>query len=507
MKFDMSRFDSYCEDNRREIKKAQGGLPKSLWETYSAFANCYGGVIILGVSEGKDGSWHMTGLENAAKLRKDFWDTINNKNKVSVNLLSDSDVELLEENGGVVMVIHVPGAKREQKPVYINGDMFNGTFRRNWEGDYHCGRSEVLAMLRDQPEETADMKILQDMTLEVLNLETVHAYRNRHMSYRNEHVWERLRDEEYLERIGAARLSPADQKLHPTAAGLLMFGEEYKILYEFPEYFLDYREVLDPTIRWTDRLQSSSGDWTGNLFDFFFRVYSKLVKDLKIPFKLEGITRVDDTPVHKALREALANCLVNTDFYFPRGIVIRKDAGAIVMENPGSIRTGKNQMLKGGISDPRNKALMKMFNLIGIGERAGSGVPDIYSVWEQQGWDCPEVIEQYGPDRTILKLSFIKSADKKAAIKSGDKKVAIKSGDKKAAINKTEQKLKDIEEYMIPGQEYTTMEIADFVGVKKSRTRALISELVKAGKVEAIGKNRGRRYRKLSGEESCGQEN
>ncbi len=101
-----------------------------------------------------------------------------------------------------------------------------------------------------------------------------------------------------------------------------MFGEEYKILYEFPEYFLDYREVLDPAIRWTDRLQSSSGDWTGNLFDFFFRVNSKLAKDLKIPFYLEGVTRVDDTPVHKALREALANCIVNTDFYLPRGIVI-----------------------------------------------------------------------------------------------------------------------------------------------------------------------------------------
>ena len=49
-----------------------------------------------------------------------------------------------------------------------------------------------------------------------------------------------------------------------------MFGEEYRILYEYPEYFLDYREMLDPTIRWTDRLQSGSGDWTGNLFDFFF---------------------------------------------------------------------------------------------------------------------------------------------------------------------------------------------------------------------------------------------
>lgn len=134
MNFNMSQFDSYREDNRREVKKAKGGLPVSLWETYSAFANCYGGVIILGVKENKDGSWYMTGLENAFKLRKDFWDTINNKNKVSVNLLTDSAVELYEENGNVIMVIHVPKAKREQKPVYINGDMFSGTFRRNWEG-------------------------------------------------------------------------------------------------------------------------------------------------------------------------------------------------------------------------------------------------------------------------------------------------------------------------------------------------------------------------------------
>ena len=211
MNFDMSEFDSYREDNRREVKKAKGGLPVSLWETYSAFANCYGGVILLGVKENKDGSWYMTGLDNPAKLRKDFWDTMNNKNKVSVNLLTDNDVEIYEENNSVIMVIHVPKAKREQKPVYINGDMFNGTFRRNWEGDYHCDRSQVLAMLRDQPEETADMKILQDMPLEVLNSETVRAYRNRHMAYRTEHVWERLSDEEYLERIGAAKLSAGDQ--------------------------------------------------------------------------------------------------------------------------------------------------------------------------------------------------------------------------------------------------------------------------------------------------------
>ena len=45
--------------------------------------------------------------------------------------------------------------------------------------------------------------------------------------------------------------------------------------------------------------------------------------------------------------------------------------------------------------------------MIGIGERAGSDVPDIYSVWENQGWIAPEIIEEYAQDRTILKLLFV----------------------------------------------------------------------------------------------------
>lgn len=363
--FDLSQFNEYKEDNRMEVKKARGGLPDSLWSTYSAFANCYGGVIILGVAEREDGSWYTTGLQDENKLRRDFWNMINNRQKVNINLLVDGDVQTYEMNQDTIIVIYVPPAKREQKPMYIRDDLFGGTFRRNWEGDYHCTPGEVKAMLRDQTEEGTDMKILDKMQMDVLNTETVHAYRNRHMAYRSEHVWEQLKDEDYLERIGAARVLHTDGRLHPTAAGLLMFGDEYKILYEYPEYFLDFRELLDPSIRWTDRLQSGSGDWTGNLFDFFFRVYGKLVKDVKVPFKPEGVVRIDDTPVHKAIREALANCLVNTDFYLPRGVVIKKDADSIIKENPGSVRTGKRQMLKGGISDPRNKALMKMLNMIG----------------------------------------------------------------------------------------------------------------------------------------------
>ena len=130
--------------------------------------------------------------------------------------------------------------------------------------------------------------------------------------------------------------------------------------------------------------------------------------------------------------EALANCLVNTDFFVPRSVVIRKERDEIIMENPGYVRLGRDQMLRGGISDPRNKALMKMFNMIGIGERAGSGVPDIFAVWKAQGWKQPVVEETFGVDRTTLTLPL---AGKK---KSGGKKQAIKNKRQKHAKTKTE---------------------------------------------------------------------
>ena len=90
-----------------------------MWDTYSSFANCYGGVIILGIKEEKDGSWRTTGLQNELKLLKDLWDTINNPNKVNLNLLTDVDIDTytIGERKDVIMVIYVPMAKREQKPI------------------------------------------------------------------------------------------------------------------------------------------------------------------------------------------------------------------------------------------------------------------------------------------------------------------------------------------------------------------------------------------------------
>jgi len=87
-----------------------------------------------------------------------------------------------------------------------------------------------------------------------------------------------------LYKIGAIKRSDEDNKEYPTIAGLLTFGEESAIMEEFPEYFLDYREKYDETNRWTDRITSNTGNWSGNIFDFYYRIINKLTADLKVPF-------------------------------------------------------------------------------------------------------------------------------------------------------------------------------------------------------------------------------
>ena len=65
---------------------------------------------------------------------------------------------------------------------------------------------------------------------------------------------------------------------------------------------------------------------------------------------------------------------------------------------------------------------MKMFNLINIGERAGSGVPNIFHVWAEEGWEEPIIEERFDSDRTVLTLSFVKKVAEKSARKKRQKK-------------------------------------------------------------------------------------
>ncbi|MBQ6009481.1 MAG: putative DNA binding domain-containing protein [Kiritimatiellae bacterium] len=384
-----------------ECKDASGGLPDALWESYSSFANTDGGVIILGVKE-VDRKFSIAGVPKAATLIKRFWDGVNNREKVSVNILFDRHVYSVRCRGRDVVVIEVPRADRQDRPVYIGKDMFGGTFRRNGEGDYHCPRESVKAMVRDACVETADACLLEELTVDDLCPKTIRSYRNRFKSKKPEHVWNDLPDEEFLVRIRAARRGE-DGKVHPNIAGLVCFAEFGQIMDVLPDFFLDYREKLSTDTRWTDRVAAHDATWSGNIYDFYMMIYDRITSHVKVPFELDADgLRVEENEIHKSLRELLANALIHADYHGRRGIVIEKQAQTISFANPGIFRVNKVVAVEGGTSDARNSHIFNIFALVDIGERSGTGLADLYGHWKKNKLPAPVIAEEYDPDRVKI---------------------------------------------------------------------------------------------------------
>ena len=387
-----------------ECKDAFSGLPDSLWESYSSFANTDGGVILLGVKE-VDRKFSIAGVPKAATLIKRFWDGVNNREKVSVNILFDRHVYSVKCRGRDVVVIEVPRADRRERPVYVGRDVFDGAYRRNGEGDYKCSREAVLAMLRDASDVTADATVLESLTVADLNADSIRHYREEFSRFRPRLAWNKLSDEEFLKKIGAVGRGD-DGNLHPNIAGLVCFGDFVTIMHELPNYFLDYRERSSDSARWGDRVCASDPTWSGNIVDFFYRIYDKVTSGVKTPFALdENDRRIDETDVHEAVREVVANALIHADYHGRQGIVVEKRFNEILVSNPGTMRISKEVAIEGGRSDPRNAQVFNIFSLIGIGERSGTGLSNLYALWEQHGFSTPIIREEFDPEKTIVNIA------------------------------------------------------------------------------------------------------
>jgi ATP-dependent DNA helicase RecG len=396
------------EDQEIEFKLADGGLPKSIWETISSFANTHGGRIVLGIRQDCD-VFSVVGIRKPDVLIKTFWDTHNSPQKINMPVCKANDVYVLPFQEKKLVVIQVPPAVRQQRPIFINGNPFSGTYKRNFEGDYRCSETEVRQMLRDASDEPADSLILDGFDWDDFDHDTVTAYRNRFASRTPDHPFLAMSDHMMLTQLGAWRKDRRNKQEGVTLAGVLMFGKETSILEALPHYHLDYQERLsdDPEIRWTFRL-TLDGKWTPNLFNFYYRVYNRLVENIDVPFQLDKSSmRREETNVHEALREGLVNTLVHADHQSTKAISIIKQKKFFAFINPGRLRIPKEQLYQGGVSDPRNPTLLKMFQMIGLGEKSGSGFPKILRAWHEQHWVNPVVVENVNLELIRIMLPIL----------------------------------------------------------------------------------------------------
>lgn len=311
----------------------------------------------------------------------------------------------MEHEGRKLLEIDIPAADRHDKPVYVGTDPMKGTYRRDFEGDFLCTEASVRAMFADQRDISVDSEVLEDMELDALNGDTIKGYRVIFEQLHEGHPWNKLMKDEFLIKLKAASKNKRGS-VSPIVAGLLMFGDADRITDVFPDYFLDYREECDDkNVRWLYRTHSNEGDWSGNLFDFFYKVTNRIDDDVAVPFvnRRDGV-RVDRVSIHDALSEAVANALVHANYYGKRGIVIVKHGKKIAISNPGTIRITKEEFYAGGNSDPRNPNLLKIFGFVNVGERAGSGVDKIMTAWEEQNWEKPVYDISLRAERVTLQL-------------------------------------------------------------------------------------------------------
>jgi len=404
------------EGSEIEYKSARGGFPGSFWETYSAFANTEGGLIVLGVKEEANNKFVPDGLTltQAQRFKQDFFDTQNNRNKISADLLKDSHVQMIpvpEQAEQYFLVFDVPRANREQMPVYVGLDPNAGTYKRRDGGDYRCDRDAVRRMIADSNANVpADSRILRGFTYpDDLDLRSLQQFRQLMSSLRPGHPWLAEDDLGLLKKLGAHRRDRQSGQEGLTLAGMLMFGKIDVIQDNdcAPYFFPDYQEVLtqDPDVRWTDRLYPD-GTWEANLFQFFRLVWPRISAGLPRPFQLKNGQRQDETPAHIALREAFINSLVHADYTAPGSLVsIRKPHG-FQFTNPGTLLVSMQQYYEGGTSICRNKSLQKMFSLIGGAEQAGSGAGKIVRGWQSAHWTRPYLDVRDDPDRVTLELEM-----------------------------------------------------------------------------------------------------
>ncbi|MBI5948941.1 MAG: putative DNA binding domain-containing protein [Chloroflexi bacterium] len=383
-----------------EYKAAKGGLPKSMWETVSAFANTNGGWILLGVSD----EGEVEGVGDGHKLLKDFLDLTRNGGKVSHPVCGASDASVETIAGRDVVVIRVPAASRRNRPVYIVGNPYVGTFVRRGEGDYRCTKPEVDRMMREASDIAADSSVLTAHGIDDIDSESLAGFRRRYQTQHPASPNNGLDDIGFMRAIGAWDRNREISREGPTVAGLLMLGKADSIRSWRGRHLIDYRQLDEgePEERWRDRVT-----WEGNLLGAVEAIFPRLIEGSEVPFRLAGAVRRDETPIQTALRESFVNLLAHADYAEPDASLILRSPHEFVFRNPGSSRVPEVDLYSGVRSDPRNPALIRMFRLIGLAEEAGTGIPSILNAWRSLGFRVPEIESRSERYEFKLRLRYV----------------------------------------------------------------------------------------------------
>lgn len=416
----VEQLETIRESEMIELKGSRD-LPKAFWETYSAFCNTSGGVIILGVKEGSPKN-EITGVGNKEKVISDLWNQLSNPQKVSFNNIRPEDVICREVDGNDVILVKVDEVPNHLKPVYLQ-DKLENTYLRTGDGDRKATRDQLSALLRNaQPIE--DGLIAEDFSIQDLDSYSIKVFKERVSERYPSKEYDKLSAEQFLNEIGAGRYNRKSNVFQLYKGTVLFFGKVNAIHEIFPRFHLDFFNRRGSNPRWVDRVTDDEpSEHEMNIFNFYSIVHEKLKLLTNNSFELgSDQIRLPSQDVDEALRECLINCLAHADYAkgYPSTRITAYD-GWFSFLNPGKMLIPKENFISGGDSRPRNEIIMKFFRLLGVSERQGFGGPLIFKTAQKNDFRCPEIDTDI--EHTELRLWSIDLADSYPDLDLGTKTV------------------------------------------------------------------------------------
>ena len=373
------------------------------------------------------------------------------------------------------MVFRIEEMPRQAKPIYFGGDI-RYTFVRIGASTQKASKSEVERMLWEASEKTSDSMRLEKFGIGDLDNEAIEMFRNVLKLERPNHPFVTCGKTEML--LGLQAIDEIKKnKYCLTAAGLLLFGKELRILNQFPSYFIDFLVIPakhgeDVQTRWVERYSSEQ-----SIIQTYIQIYDRLRKRIPVPFalKADGYTRNDDPPSVQAVREALVNLLMHMDYFDAKGAVVKCYDDRILFRNAGCLRF-PIERIEQHLTEPRNPIIAKVFRLLGWADRSGSGIEKITKGWTSMGYDKPV----FQDDKMVNMFEVI------FPLAKGRSK-----GIPESIPERVTEKQKKILEIMAINPHVSMQEIARVVGIAERNIKIHIKKLKDAGRLRRIGPDKG----------------
>jgi ATP-dependent DNA helicase RecG len=383
----IERLQGY-EWNDVEFKSAQRNVPESAYETVSAFANTDGGRIVFGIQD-RSGRFEIVGVLQVDKVQSDFLSVLRSGQKL--NRIIAVREQLIQEEDKALLVFYIPESRRQEKPVYLSGDIRRSFIRRGG-CDERCTQSEIERLLRDAADERYDGRTVDLDPEHCFDVEAVSWYRR--VCYdRDAGQDETLSNLEFLHHWGL--VLEVKERLLPTRAALLMFGTEPAFRQILPRPVVDWQQIRTnwseglQAERWADRLVIET-----NLISTWRALLARYLSHAEQPFAVdpETMQRTDRPPDYLAFREAVINLLIHQDYAdHVRKPVIQFFNDRTLFWNPGDAFAASEQLLEPGEKEVRNPRIVAAFRRIGLSEQAGTGVRSIFTNWQQLGHVPPDI--------------------------------------------------------------------------------------------------------------------